>query len=127
LPDFFVALCIVLFKIDIEATSIDLTVIINDLSNHLECLEEETLKLPDTIKMLLFLKTVWLYFAYNSSYKKVDLINHPFNKHIVNLMRAELKMLECREDKASSSNLEIHSAMILNEPNALFRMLDIYV
>ena len=120
MPGFFVALCIVLFKIDIEETSIDLSVIINDLTNHLDILEEETLKLPETIKVLIFLKTVWLYFAYSSSSsKKADLINHPFNKHIVYLMRAEFKMFECREEN--------HSAMILNEPNALFRMLGIYV
>ena len=114
---------IVLFKLDMQSSS-ELIELRTEIVNYFNILENHSLKkfeLPETVKILLFLKTLWLYFARKASTKKIDRITHPFTKRITDLIRAEFTTFECSSvDEAAKRDLQDNATIIINEPGCLF-------
>lgn len=115
---------IVLFKLDMQPSN-ELIELRTEITNYFNILENHSLKkfeLPETVKILLFLKTLWLYFARKVSTKKIDRITHPFTKRITDLIRAEFTTFECSggQDEAAKRDLQDNATIVINEPGCLF-------
>lgn len=119
LPDFIVALAIILFDLDVSPHILgELRVEIQEYFTFLqEDILKKRLELSEIIRVCIFLKLIWL-ISLDSSIKSTRFKDN-FNKRITDLMRSEFSTIKWDENDPTCDIQDLVS-FVINEPESLY-------